>query len=270
MEMDMRGLLPQVEKAVRKAAEFTAVKFTAVEKESVCNIVTSADLAIQQYLNQALCALVPGSGFFGEEGSTGLADAEYLWVVDPIDGTMNFSRGIGEFCISVALLRKDEAVLGMVYQPSKDKLFTAVLGGGAQCNGVPIHASKAAFAEGIFCTAMSLYRKEFAPQCMAVIAEAYAQCNDVRRFGSCALEICYLAEGTCDLFFEFRVFPWDYAGAYLILREAGGHICGAKGEQLRFDKATPIIAANSRENLEKLLAIVERHISEFPYQEVFR
>lgn len=270
MVLDITGLLPGVEKALRKAAEYTAVQFTAVEKESVCNIVTSADLAVQQYLNEVLCALLPGSAFFGEEGNSGDAGGEYLWIVDPIDGTMNFSRGIGEFCISVALLQENEAVLGMIFQPSQNKLFSAVRGMGAWCNGAPIHVSGASFAEGLFCTALSLYRKEYAPQCMAVIAEAYAACNDVRRFGSCALELCYLAEGKCDLFFEFRVFPWDYAAAYLILREAGGCICGANGETLHFDKATPIIAANSRENLDKLLAIVHKHIPEFPYKEVFR
>ena len=176
-----------MEAAVRKAAEFTEVQFTSVEKESVCNIVTSADLAVQQYLNEALCALLPGSGFFGEEGNSGAVGGEYLWIVDPIDGTMNFSRGIGEFCISVALLQGDAAILGLVFQPSQNKVFSAIRGQGAWCNGLPIRVSDASFAEGLFCTALSLYRKEYAPQCMAVIAEAYEQCNDVRRFGSCAL-----------------------------------------------------------------------------------
>lgn len=270
MEKDLTGLLPKVEAAVRQAAVHTQAAFTAVEKESVCNIVTSADLAVQQYLCEALCALLPGSGFFGEEGSTGDTGGGYLWVVDPIDGTMNFSRGIGEFCISVALLHRDEAVLGVVFQPSQNKVYTALRGAGAWCCGVPIRVSGASFAEGLFCTALSLYRKEYAPRCMAVIGEVYTMCNDVRRFGSCALELCYLAEGKCDLFFEFRVFPWDYAAAWLILREAGGCICGEKGEALRFDKATPIIAANSPENLQTLLAVVQKHIPEFPYREVFR
>lgn len=270
MKQDMTQLLPRVEAAVRKAAEVTAIQFTSVEKESVCNIVTSADIAVQQYLQEALCSLLPGSGFFGEEGNSAGANAEYLWVVDPIDGTMNFSRGIGEFCISLALLQNNEAVLGLVYQPSKDKLYSALRGMGAQCNGKPIRVSQATFAEGLFCTAMSLYRKEYAPACMAVIAEAYEQCNDVRRFGSCALELCYLAEGVCDLFFEFRVFPWDYAGAWLILREAGGCICGENGKELTFDRSTPIIAANSQENLQQLLQIVRKHIPKFPYKEVFR
>lgn len=270
MELDRKALLSAVEAAVRKAAEFTEVQFTSVEKESACNIVTSADLAVQQYLNEALCALLPGSGFFGEEGNSGAVGGEYLWIVDPIDGTMNFSRGIGEFCISVALLQGDAAILGLVFQPSQNKVFSAIRGQGAWCNGLPIRVSDASFAEGLFCTALSLYRKEYAPQCMAVIAEAYEQCNDVRRFGSCALELCYLAEGKCDLFFEFRVFPWDYAAAWLILHEAGGFICGENGDTLRFDKTTPILAANSRENLEKLLAIVCKHIPQFPYREVFR
>ena len=100
--------------------------------------------------------------------------------------------------------------------------------------------------------------------------EAYGQCADVRRFGAAALELCYLAEGICDLYFEIRVFPWDYAAALLILQEAGGMAGGLAGEALGFDRATALVAANTRGNYEKLLSIVGKHIKELPYNEVFR
>lgn len=259
-----------VEKIVREAAQLMRIPFTAMEKDAPSNIVTTADLAVQKFLNEKLTALVPGSAFFGEEGDSVPASAAYLWIVDPIDGTTNFSRGIGECCISVALLREEEPVLGMVYNPYGEKLYSAVKGEGAQCNGQPIHVSGASFRRSLFCTALCLYRKEFAPKCMAVIADAYAECADVRRFGSCALELCYLAEGKCDLFFEFRVFPWDCAAGMLILEEAGGVICGANGGRLQLDRTTPVVAANCRENFEKLNAIVMKHIPEFPYEEILR
>lgn len=263
-------LKDQTEAIVRQAALLTQGAFTTTEKNTVVNIVTSADIAIQEFLQARLCALLPGSDFFGEEEPTGKTFGEYMWVVDPIDGTANFSRGIGEYAISVALLRNDTPVLGIVYKPQGDILYSAVKNGGAQRNGVPIHVSDATFAEGIFCTAMSLYRKEYANDCMKVIADAYAQCNDVRRFGSCALELCYLAEGICDLYFEFRVFPWDHAAAALILQEAGGIIRGQNAQPLPFDRTTPVIAANSEENFNKLNSIVQKHIPKFPYKEILR
>ncbi len=158
----------------------------------------------------------------------------------------------------------------MVYNPYRDELFTAVKGQGACINGKPIHVSNASFEEGLLCTAMSLYRKDLADTGMAIIAETYAQCNDVRRFGACALERCYLAAGLCDLYFEIRVFPWDYAAAILVLTEAGGVVRGYDGEELTFDQATPVIGANTAENWKRLNAIVKKHISEMPYEEILR
>lgn len=268
--MDYAKLCLQVEGILRQAADHMIGAFVTEEKESPCNIVTSADLAVQRYLEEALCALLPNSAVFGEEGCSKSLSEACLWVVDPIDGTTNFSRGIPECCISVCLLVENTAVLGAVYNPARNRMFSAVRGMGARCNGQPIHVSKRPFREGLLCTAMSLYRKEYAPQCMAVISEAYESCNDIRRFGSCALELCYLACGECDLYFEFRVFPWDYAAASLILEEAGGFIRGENDRLLAFDRATPIIAANSEENFRLLNSIVCKHIPEFPYKEIFR
>lgn len=122
----------------------------------------------------------------------------------------------------------------------------------------------------MLCTAFSLYRKEYAKACIDVVSEAYAQCADFRRFGVCSLELCYLAEGVCDLYFEFRLFPWDYAAASLILTEAGGIVTGLDGQSPRLDRTTPIIAANTRENHERLLKIAQKHIAIVPYKEILR
>lgn len=270
VQMNLKKWTRRVESIVRKAAKITTAAYDVEEKDIPINIVTTADINVQKYLQKQLCRLIPGSAFFGEEGSTGDMHGEYVWVVDPIDGTANFARGIREFCISVGLLHNNEAVLGVVYNPAQKRMYSACKAGGAFCNGKPIHTSDVYFSKGMFCTAMSLYRKEYAPLCVKVINEAYARCNDVRRFGACAMELCYLAEGICDLFFEFRVFPWDYAGALVILKEAGGFISGHGGKELCFDKASMVIAANSRENFEELEGIVRRNIAQVPYNEVFR
>ena len=109
--------------------------------------------------------------------------------------------------------------------------------------------------------------EEFAKNNNIIILDTYMQCNDVRRFGTCALELCYLAAGRCDLYFEIRVFPWDYAAGYLILREAGGVLRGLRGEELDFRKVTLLVGANNEENYEKLDAIVNSHIKSLPYEE---
>lgn len=242
--------------------------FEVTEKGDVVNIVTSADIAVQTFLEEKLPALLPGSAFVGEEGNEAAQKAEYLWIVDPIDGTTNFARDLGQSGISVALVHNWKPVLGVVYNPVKEELFHATVGQGAYCNGKRLEATRRPFGSGLFCTAWSAYNKALAPQCMAVMEEVYAQCNDFRRFGVCSLELCYLAQGKCDLYFEIRLFPWDYAAAGLILQEAGGIITGLDGGPAAMDRTSPIIAANSPENHEKLLKIVQKHFPKVPYEEI--
>jgi len=255
--------------AVKQAAAFTRDEhFEIREKDTAVNLVTSADVAVQTFLQENLTMLLPGSAFFGEEGTAEAAKQEYLWIVDPIDGTMNFSRGIGESAISVGLMEHGRPILGVVYNPFKEELFCAEAGKGAWLNGKKIGTSDMTFDRSLFCTAWSLYDKRLAPRCMAIMEDVYGQCNDFRRFGTCALELCYLAVGRCDLFFEIRVFPWDHAAAELILREAGGVITGLDGERLPYDRTTPVIAANNGDNHRKLLETVRKYIREVPYREV--
>ena len=241
--------------------------FEIDEKDGKANIVTSNDLKCQQFLYRELAPLVEGAGFLGEEEDLRDVDHAYVWVIDPIDGTANYSRGIDDCGISVALVYGGQAVLGAVQSIFSDEVFSAHRGGGARCNGKPIKVSSRDFAGGLLCTAMSVYNKKYAKACSDVIYEAYMQCNDVRRFGTCALELCYLAAGRCDLYFEIRVFPWDYAAGYLILREAGGVLRGFCGEELDFRKLTMLVGANNEENYSRLDAIVRAHVDEMPYEE---
>ncbi len=268
--MDLSKLLDKVIEIVKLSAEFTKGEFTTTQKDSHVNFVTSADIAVQKFLEKELVSLLPGSAFFGEEGNESVRSAEYLWIVDPIDGTVNFSRGIDECAISVGLMQGEKAILGVIYAPFKDQLYYATLGGGAYFNGKPMKTSDRDFKSSLFCTALSLYKKEYADTCLEIMRETYSKCTDLRRFGSCALDICHLAKGECELFFEFRVFPWDYAAGFVILREAGGVITGLDGEHLQFDRTSPIIAANNVENHRKLLEIVKKYMKSVPYEEILR
>lgn len=266
--MDLDQLLQQVIDLTKEAALLTEQDFITTEKESHINFVTTADVAVQAFLSERLVALLPGSAFFGEEGDTAVHAADYLWVVDPIDGTVNFSRSMKSWAISVGLVRGNQALLGVIYAPLMGELYSARLRGGAYCNGTPIRVSQRPFSHSLFCTALSLYRKEYTEPCLNIMREVYTQSVDIRRVGSCALDICYLAKGECDLFFEFRVFPWDYAAGVAILQEAGGIITGLDGGPLTFDRTSPLIAANHQENHQKLLGIVQKHIPTQPYEEV--
>ena len=264
-----KQFLNSVEAIIKDASKILCHSFTVNEKGDPTNLVTSADIAVQKFLEEKLCALIPDSCFFGEESAEKGLKGDYIWIVDPIDGTTNFTRGIGEYAISVALYNKGKIILGAVYNHKQDKMYTAMANKGAFCNNKPINVSNKQFKQSLFCTALSLYRKDFAQMCNNVISEAYMQCSDLRRFGSCALELCYLAEGMCDLYFEIRVFPWDYAAGILILQEAGGVVFSLNNQTIPFDRATPVIAANNIENFNILNNIVKKHIKNVPYNEVF-
>ena len=148
--------------------------------------------------------------------------------------------------------------MGVVYLPQTNELFYAERGKGAFLNGKPIHVSQRTFADALLCTALPVYHKEYAATCSRIILEAFDRCNDIRRFGACAAEICYLAMGRCELYFEYLLSPWDYAAASLILTEAGGIITSANGDPLCLTAPTGVIAANSRPNYAQLLEIVNR------------
>lgn len=266
--LDMHSLEEKVIEEVKKAGELIKnADFKVSSKGDCANIVTDSDLKVQRYLYEKLKELVQDSGFYGEEDEFKDIEREYVWIIDPIDGTTNYSRGIPECAISVALVKNGRVVLGVVYDIFKNEVFSAVAGDGAYHNGNRINVSQRSFENGLFCTAMSLYKKEYALVCNDIIYEAYMQCNDVRRFGSCALELCYLAAGRCELYFEIRVFPWDYAAAYLILTEAGGVLRGFGGKAPDLTKPTALIGANNLENYEKLNKIVLKHLEKLPYEE---
>ena len=235
--------------------------FSITEKAECTNIVTSSDLMSQDFLISKLKELIPNCGFYCEENDLKDLSKEYVWIIDPIDGTTNYSRGINDCAISVGLIHNGISVLGVVSNIYINEVFSATINLGARLNGKPINVSNRPFSNGLLCTAMSVYKKEYAQVCSDIIFEAYLKCNDFRRFGSAALELCYLACGRCDLYFEIRVFPWDYAGAYLILKEAGGLLKGYDKKELKFDIATPLIGANSIENLNILNDIVVKHIN---------
>ena len=257
-----------VKAIVRAAATLMdrAGGFDVKEKGARENIVTSSDLAVQHFLTRELRDRYPEVGFLcEEEDMKDIRGHEAVWVIDPIDGTCNYSRGNENCCISVALVLQGEPVLGVVYSPWREELYSAEKGKGAFCNGKPIHVSDRPYEKGLLFTAMSLYRKDLAKTCSDIIYDLYMECNDVRRTGSAAVELCLMAAGFAELYFEMRLMPWDYAAALLILKEAGGTVLDFEGKEPSPFRQSLVVAANSEESCKRLLRTVRRHLDKLPF-----
>jgi myo-inositol-1(or 4)-monophosphatase len=263
--MDIR--IQQIIDVVREAGALMdrSGGFEVHDKGARENIVTSSDVAVQHFLTRRLGELLPGSGFLCEEEDLADTAHEAVWIIDPIDGTANYARGNENCCISVALARGGELAMGVVYCPWRGEMYAAEKGRGAYCNGKRIHVSDRTYERGILFTAMSTYRKELARSCSDIIYDIYMECNDFRRTGSAAVELCLMAAGFAELYFEMRLMPWDYAAAGLILEEAGGAICSLDGNAPSLTKPSLIIAGNNQENCDRILATVKKHLPSLPY-----
>lgn len=250
--------IEQLTHIVRDASSLmVADGFEIAQKGGCENIVTSSDVAVQNFLCEKLSGMLPDAGFLCEEKDIHDIGHEYTWIIDPIDGTANYSRGIDQCAICVGLKHSDEMQMAVVFLPRTNELFHAEKSKGAYLNGTRIHVSGRAFNNAVLCTALPVYYKEHAGVCSKIILEAFGQCNDLRRFGACAPELCYLAMGRCELFFEYLLSPWDYAAASLIVTEAGGIISSSDGSRLSLTAPTGVIAANNLANHKQMLGIVE-------------
>ena len=193
-------------------------------KEGRGEYVTQWDLTIQNKLKEGLTSICPEAGFFGEEGDEAPPELSsgYCSIVDPIDGTSNFIRGFRHSAISVGLTYKKEVLYGAVYNPFQDELFYAKKGEGSFCNKTALNVVRRSLKESIVIFGTSGYDRSFAGPTFELLKFLFDRAEDLRNSGSAALDICYIASGRGDIFFEFQLCPWDYAAASLILSEAGG------------------------------------------------
>ena len=215
-------------------------------KSGVADLVTEYDTKIQGELELGLKKILPEAKFIGEEGSSDrLSDEGYAFVVDPIDGTTNFIKDFHVSAISVALLKGKEAVAGVVYNPYLDEMFCAIKGQGAFLNGKKISVSNQPLDKALVLFGSSPYNKELFPKTMEILTEYFHKALDIRRCGSAALDLCYVACGRAELYFELIVSPWDFAAGKLIVEEAGGVVTSLEGEPLSFESKTSILAKNN-------------------------
>ena len=215
------------------------------EKTSAADLVTEYDVAVENFLRERLLELLPEAVFFGEE-EAGPAHPERGWafIVDPIDGTTNFVRNLRQSAVSVALAHDGVVEYGVVYDPYRDELFSAKRSGGAFLNGAPIHVSERPLSEGVFGMGTALYRREYLEPTMRLTEQLFRRSCDFRRMGAAALDLCYVACGRLDLFFEYSLCPWDYAAASLLITEAGGLTSTLEGAPLPITERCSVWVCN--------------------------
>ena len=217
------------------------------EKAGNANFVTVYDVRIQDFLMQAIKELFPDALFIAEEkeNDPSTLQGEHCFIIDPIDGTTNFIHDYRHSCVSVAMFSHGVPMLGMVYNPYLDELFYAENGKGAYLNGQPIHVSDRPLGTALVAFGTAPYYKDlFAKKTFDACHKMLYACADLRRGGSAALDLAYVACGRVDLFFEYRISPWDGAAGYLLVTEAGGTVTDLCGASYGFEAPSSVLAGN--------------------------
>lgn len=247
--MEQDQLLKQITDAVRACGEIILhadrSKSCIDEKAGHANFVTTYDKKVQQELQEKLLQILPEAVFVGEEEDIHASIAEgYAFIVDPIDGTTNFIKDYHVSAISVGLARDGERYLGVVYNPYLNEMFTAVKGQGACLNGEPIHVSSEPLHNGIVLFGTAPYYEELSRKSFKMAYDYFKKALDIRRSGSAALDLCSVAAGRAEVFFELRLSPWDFAAGSLIVEEAGGKVTTVEGEPLSLHAPCSLLATN--------------------------
>ena len=226
----------------------------ATEYKGDVDLVTEADRASEKLIVERLSAAFPKHGIFGEEGSRRGLDCEYRWYVDPLDGTTNFAHTFPVFCVSIGLEHRPpglaadadgELIAGVVYDPTRDELFSAQKGLGAYLDGRRIQVSRTPhLAEALLATGFPSRKRHASPN-IHFYQEFTLRSHGVRRAGSAALDLAYTAAGRIDGFWEFNLNPWDTAAGALLVLEAGGSITEFNGSQFQLN-SREVLATNGQ------------------------
>ncbi len=248
----MHPMLNIAVRAARNAGNIIARAFEQqdiidVEQKGLNDFVTNVDRDAEKAIINTILKSYPEHSIVGEEG--GLQEgvnSDYQWIIDPLDGTRNFIQGIPHFSISIALKVKGKLDQAVVYDPMRSELFTASKGSGAQLNGYRIRVDNAKELEGtILATGFPFKHKHEMEPYFDILKSLFRHTADIRRAGSAALDLSYVAAGRLDGYFEIGLKPWDSAAGQLILKEAGGIVTDFVGGT-NFNKSGNIIAGNSK------------------------
>jgi len=215
----------------------------AIEYKGDVDLVTEADRGSEKLIVERIRRQWPDHDLIGEEGSRRETGSDFRWYVDPLDGTTNFAHGFPAFCVSMALEYRGERIAGVVYDPSRNEMFAAEKGGGSRLNGASIHVSKTArLAESLVATGFPSHKRHQNPN-IHFYHQITLRSHGVRRVGSAALDLCYVACGRFDAFWEFNLNSWDTAAGVLLVQEAGGKVTNFSDAPFSID-SREVLATN--------------------------
>lgn len=225
----MDKLLSTAINAVKEAAkiqlEYMNKELDIETKASEFDLVTQADTIAEAKIIEVISKEFPSHSFLAEESGSEIKDSDYLWIIDPIDGTVNYAHRFPQFCCSIGLYCKGEAVIGVVYDPCRKELFHAIKGQGAFLNNKKMQVSKIeTLRKALLATGFPALKDELLQKNLEYFKAFLGKCQAIRRPGSAALDLCYVACGRLDGFWELGLSPWDTAAGALMITEAGGFI----------------------------------------------
>jgi myo-inositol-1(or 4)-monophosphatase len=236
--------------AARRAGEVLRAGFGteyAITYKGEVDLVTEIDEEAEQVIRKELLGTFPSYGMLAEEGGELAGEVDARWIVDPLDGTINYAHGLPIFCVSVALERAGEMVLGVVHDPIREETFVAERGRGATLNGEPINVSNTdELIRALIATGFPYDRAEM-PEALEHFGRFAATTQGIRRLGSAALDLCYVASGRIDGYYERGIWTWDLAAGSVILEEAGGKLTDYRGGVLDLE-GREIVASNGRQH----------------------
>ena len=246
----MSRLLQDMVRVVRQAGDMIRdarhIERDTREKNGAADLVTKYDIAVQEYLRRALLGLCPEADFFGEEGQHEKLTKDWVFVVDPIDGTTNFVRQMRYSNIAAALCYRGQVRYAVVYNPFIEEMYAAEKGCGATLNGRPICVTQNDPSHAICMCGSTIYDRSYTDRSFAIMRWLFEHTLDFRRFGAAELDICQVAAGRVDIFFECRLSPWDFASGSLILSEAGGSLIRLDGSPVHPYQPGSVWATNEK------------------------
>jgi myo-inositol-1(or 4)-monophosphatase len=238
----------------------------SIEYKGEVDLVTKADRASEKMIVERIRKQWPDHDLIGEEGSRRETGSDFRWYVDPLDGTTNFAHGYPVFCVSIALEYKGERIAGVVFDPTRDEMFAAEKGSGAQLNGQPTHVSSTPrLKESLVATGFPSHKRHKNPN-INFYHQITLRSHGVRRAGSAALDLCYTACGRFDAYWEFNLNPWDTAAGVLLVEEAGGKVTNFSGGPFEI-ASREVLASNTvlhEEVLREFQAIMEGRVEGIP------
>jgi myo-inositol-1(or 4)-monophosphatase len=262
------GYLPAMQQLAREAGALLMSYFgkVSIEYKGDVDIVTAADRAAEELIVTSIRRQWPAHDLIGEEGSRTETGSDFRWYVDPLDGTTNFAHGFPVFCVSLGLAHKGERIAGVVYDPTRNEMFAAEKGSGAQLNGQPIHVSKTTrLTNALVATGFPSRSRHKSPN-IHFYHQITLRTHGVRRAGSAALDLCSIAAGRYDAYWEFNLNAWDTAAGILIVQEAGGQVTDYRGGPCKVEDRD-VLATNGllhEEMMSEFRAIMEGRIEGLP------